>query len=109
MPDAPGQLPSHYSPLTSLNVVNEITENLYNEDALFLFYKKPSEAKIQPIKEKFEYLSFDGNLHEAAANVFSALHKLDKLNGKIIYAEKVPELGLGVAINDRLIKAANKI
>ena len=109
LPDAPGQLPSHYSPLTPLKIVDEITENLFADDALFLFYKKPNDIKIESIKGKFEYLSFDGCLYEAAANVFSALHKLDKLNGKIIYAEKVPEYSLGYAINDRLIKASNKI
>ena len=108
-PNAPGQLPYHYSPSISLKVVDTITENLYTDDALFLFYKKPDKSKIEIIKGKFEYLTIDGNLYEAAANVFSALHKLDKLNGKIIYAEKVPEHGLGIAINDRLIKAANKI
>ncbi len=51
-------------------------------------------------------LSSKGNLREAAANMFSALHRLDGNNLDIILVEPIPETGLGLAMMDRLKKAA---
>ncbi|MDR0641034.1 MAG: hypothetical protein LBG07_01075, partial [Treponema sp.] len=55
-----------------------------------------------------EVLSEAGDLSEAAANLFDALHRLDKLGLRHIYAEKAPPQTLGEAINDRLGRAAAK-
>ncbi|KAA0007092.1 MAG: hypothetical protein FE042_04505, partial [Thermoplasmata archaeon] len=59
--------------------------------------------------EKIEVLSSSDDLNEAlrqaAQNLFSALHRLDHAGLDIIYAEPVPEIGLGRAIMDRLRKA----
>jgi L-threonylcarbamoyladenylate synthase len=43
----------------------------------------------------------------AAANLFSALHRLDAASVRSIYAVHVPEEGLGRAIMDRLRRAAH--
>ena len=51
-------------------------------------------------------LSRSGNLEEAAANLFSHLHALDKAGVDVILAEPVPAKGLGRAIMDRLKRAA---
>lgn len=56
--------------------------------------------------ERTEILSVDGDLKEAAANLFSSLHRLDRTDLRIIIAEPVPERGLGIAIMDRLRRAA---
>ena len=53
-----------------------------------------------------EVLSSKGDLVEAAANLFLCLHRLDRKGLDVIYAEPVPEVGLGRAIMDRLRKAA---
>jgi len=53
-----------------------------------------------------EILTRDNNMNEAAVNLFSALHRLDELSLDIIYAERIPETGLGTAIMDRLKKAS---
>ena len=53
-----------------------------------------------------EVLSSKGDLVESAANLFSSLHRLDRAGLDVIYAEPVPEVGLGRAIMDRLRKAA---
>ena len=53
-----------------------------------------------------EILSPSGDLREAAANLFACLHRLDRLGLDLILAEPVPESGLGLAIMDRLRKAA---
>ncbi|RLA82867.1 MAG: L-threonylcarbamoyladenylate synthase type 1 TsaC, partial [Deltaproteobacteria bacterium] len=55
-----------------------------------------------------EVLSERGDLVEAAYRLFSALRRLDRSGVEVIYAERVPEVGLGRAIMDRLRKAANK-
>ena len=52
-------------------------------------------------------LSPSGNLEEAAANLYQALHDLDSQNLTLILAEKFPEEGLGKTINDRLQRAAS--
>jgi L-threonylcarbamoyladenylate synthase len=55
-----------------------------------------------------EVLSGEGDLVEAAARLFAALRRLDEAGMDQIYAELVPNTGLGVAINDRLGRAAAK-
>ena len=52
-----------------------------------------------------EVLSQKGDLKEAAHNLFSAMRRLDKLDLDLIVVQHVPEVGLGVAINDRLARA----
>ena len=47
----------------------------------------------------------DGDLAEAAANLFATLHQADAM-GQPIAIAPVPEHGLGAAINDRLRRAA---
>jgi len=51
-------------------------------------------------------LSAKGDLTEAAANLYSMLHELDSCGLDRIYAVLLPPIGIGVAINDRLVKAA---
>ncbi|MCY7413043.1 MAG: hypothetical protein LH471_08440, partial [Salinibacterium sp.] len=53
-----------------------------------------------------EVLSPDGDLTRAAAGLFDALHRLDAAGLTEILAERVPDTGLGRAINDRLERAA---
>ena len=56
--------------------------------------------------EFVEYLSHKQDLREAAANRYGALRRLDEAGLDLIVAEAVPETGLGVAIMERLRKAA---
>jgi L-threonylcarbamoyladenylate synthase len=57
---------------------------------------------------RVECLSEEGSLREAAARLFSILHVLDAEGRTQIWAERVPQHGLGPAINDRLYKASWK-
>ncbi|MGC8977332.1 MAG: L-threonylcarbamoyladenylate synthase [Candidatus Ratteibacteria bacterium] len=102
---SPGQLPFHYCPKTPLKILNDYREVKEGIKAGLLAFKKPL------YKEKFvkiEVLSEKGELSQAASNFFSCLHNLDNAGLDIIYAEKVPEEGLGIAIMDRLRKAEKK-
>jgi L-threonylcarbamoyladenylate synthase len=53
-----------------------------------------------------ERLTKKQNLREAAANLYAAMRRLDESGVELIVAEPVPEEGLGIAIMDRLRKAA---
>ena len=58
--------------------------------------------------ECVEYLSRKQDLREAAANLYGAMRRLDEAGLDLIVAEAVPETGLGVAIMERLRKAASR-
>lgn len=101
-PDSPGQLAVHYSPGTPMKLWKG--EPLSGKKTGFIswsFIPEDSEVMVLRLSEKED-------LREAAARIFDFLHILDKLNLDMIYAESVPEMGLGKAINDRLRKAAGK-
>ena len=104
-PSAPGQLPWHYSPRTKIKIFSERIPVGKNEKAGYLFFRKPNQM---PKSSAIKILSAEGNLTEAASRLFDCLHKLDKKNPDIIYAEAVPEKGVGRAIMDRLKKASKR-
>ena len=58
------------------------------------------------IKKIFFYLSKKSDLKEAAKNLYSTLRKIKKDGYKRIAVEKIPKIGLGLSINDRLNRAA---
>jgi L-threonylcarbamoyladenylate synthase len=45
---------------------------------------------------------------EAAAGLFERLHELDQAGWDEIWAERLPDEGIGRAVNDRLFKASVK-
>ena len=53
-------------------------------------------------------LSKNGNLKEAANNLYKTMRKIKKRNFKSIAVVKIPNTEIGYAINDRLRKASNK-
>ena len=103
-PNSPGQLPFHYSPAIPLSFMNE--ENIEKHSGKkigALFFKNISYEKRFSITK---ILSDKGDLKEAAANLFKFLHEFEKEPIDIILVETVEEKGLGLAIMDRLKKAA---
>ncbi len=98
-PIAPGQMSSHYSPHTPL-VLGLPDTPIAN--AGLLAFREARTAGFGAI----EVLSPTGDLVVAAARLFEALHRLDAGGVDVIYAEPVPEIGLGRAIMDRLRRAA---
>ena len=105
-PLAPGQLASHYAPGTPLRLLAKaaaVDAGAWNV-GLLSFGAPPDHHHYGAV----EQLSEDGNLAEAAARLFDCLHRLDGLRLERIDAEPVPALGLGLAIMDRLQKAAAK-
>jgi L-threonylcarbamoyladenylate synthase len=97
-PRGPGMLASHYAP--SLPVRLAAADPRPGE-ALLAFGGDPP-AGFAAV----EWLSRDGDLAEAAANLFAALRRLDRPEFTGIAVMPIPETGLGLAINDRLRRAA---
>jgi L-threonylcarbamoyladenylate synthase len=103
-PQAPGQLKRHYATQTRLDIVDEEGEPPIAGDRIgLLCLTPPPDPRIYAA---VEVLSQEGNLREAAANLFRALRRLDARGLDRIFARPVPEEGLGLAIMDRLRRCA---
>lgn len=108
MPRSPGQLPRHYSPRTPIRLLPpgeaEHARPPEGQQVGLLLFRSPD---VSPEGyAHVEVLSPTGDLREAAARLFAALHRLDRADLDLILAELAPEEGLGVAINERLRRAA---
>ena len=109
-PQSPGNLPSHYAPRTKLVLIPPNPPEggappwgvRGEREGLICFGNEPVLAGFAVV----ENLSTKGDFHEAATNLFAALHRLDASGLNVIYARLLPEIGLGRAMNDRLRKAA---
>jgi L-threonylcarbamoyladenylate synthase len=105
-PTAPGQLASHYAPRTPLAII-PLAEAICRATGRvgLLALRMPTDCR--PFAH-IECLSPSGDLPEAAAKLFAALHRLDAAGLDAIYAEPIPDAGLGRAIMDRLRRAAHR-
>ncbi|MEO0672002.1 MAG: L-threonylcarbamoyladenylate synthase [Pseudomonadota bacterium] len=98
-PNAPGQLESHYAPRAKLVLIDN--EDTAPDNAARLTFAGRPRGNGPEVT-----LSASGDPVEAAANLFGALRRIDDLAPSVIAAPVLPESGLGVAINDRLRRAA---
>jgi L-threonylcarbamoyladenylate synthase len=122
---APGQLPTHYAPKTKLSLVEDLNRFPVPSGkrvGALAFYPvawaddsgpRSATAATAIVCEVqnfvvVRHLSQSGNLREAATNLFRMLRELDAENLDLIVAERVPEEGIGAAINDRLERASIK-
>jgi L-threonylcarbamoyladenylate synthase len=113
LPHAPGQLPSHYAPLTPM-VLLETPQDFRPEPGKrygLLSYRGDDDGPYVRLHDwdVVEALSpGSGKLAEAAIRLFHVMRVLDESGVDVIVAEPVSETGLGVAIMDRLRRAAAK-
>jgi L-threonylcarbamoyladenylate synthase len=91
--EAPGQLASHYAP-TKLLRLNAASAHV--DEWLIGFGTVTGD----------DTLSASGDLAEAAANLYAALHRADAAGKSKIAIAPIPAHGMGDAINDRLRRAA---
>ncbi|MDA9957098.1 L-threonylcarbamoyladenylate synthase [Candidatus Pelagibacter sp.] len=94
---SPGQFPLHYSPGIPLRI--NVKKPKKNE--AFLLIKK---RKVT-LKDYY-YLTKKNDLKEAAKNLYSTLRKIKKNKYRTIAVEKIPNIGIGKTINDRLNRAS---
>ena len=107
--EAPGQMLTHYAPMTPLRLLPHKLDFLppaagKRQLGILAFSQAPTGAHYAHV----EILSRTEDLREAAATLFAKLRRLDDAGLDLIYAEGVPEVGLGIAIMDRLRKAATE-
>ena len=107
---APGQLTRHYSPRTSVDLLEHGStryENLtvphLNKATALVCNQKPDWYTGQP---NIYWLSETGNPDEIAHNLFNLIQKLDRQQFEKICIEQVSPEAIGSAINDRLKRAA---
>ena len=106
-PIAPGQLARHYATLTPLTILTSAGTRPVlkpNERAGLLLISQST--KSENCFTAVEILSPTGDTREAARNLFAALRRLDALGLDRIYAEPCHDVGLGMAIMDRLRRCA---
>ena len=109
---APGMLKKHYSPRVPVTLFDTgtIPEVDTGVPAAVVFQARPDFT----VSEKFAgstqvfWLSEDGNQAEVARAVFALLRHLDEESFASIFIEKSPDCGIGIAVNDRLSRAAAK-
>lgn len=102
---APGALPKHYSPRTPLDlrggISSEELRELPAKTAALLLARPPGN-----VSKNIHWLSENGKLSEIASTLYAKLREIDEAGYDSIIAEEAPELGLGLAINDRLRRAS---
>lgn len=98
-----------------------MTDNYYSHNAVMLFqdqidhisnnlctglicFQAPVDTHLFDV---VEVLSEKGSLEEAAHNLFRAMRRLESLDLDLIVTQRVPNVGIGIAINDRLARACN--
>ena len=95
---SPGQLASHYAPARPVRLG---ATTAAREEGLLAFGPDVPAGAVVTLN-----LSPSGDLAEAAANLFAMLRALDRPGVGRIAVMSIPQTGLGLAINDRLRRAA---
>ena len=100
---APGMLKAHYRPQKPVFILGEsLPQDFKKEEAGLLSFSGDGARGYKVV----EFLTRNNDAREYAVNLFASLHRLDETDVKFIVAEGVPERGIGLAIMDRLRKAA---
>ena len=94
---APGMLKRHYSPGIPMKLNQKKAKN---NEAFIVFGKKYKKGK------NIFNLSSKSDLNEAAKKLYKTLRIIKSRNYKMIYVSSIPQIGIGLAINDRLRRAA---
>ena len=107
-PNSPGMLSRHYAPMTDTyltDTISELIKSFKGRKIGLLLFKNLS--KDDTIMHQ-EVLSQSGDFAEAAKNLYAAMHRLDHSKLDVILAERLPNIGLGKTINDKLERATKK-
>jgi L-threonylcarbamoyladenylate synthase len=94
---SPGMLKKHYSP----DIPMKLNQKKSGKDNAFITFGK----NYKKTRHTFN-LSKKSNLNEAAKNLYKTFRKIKKMKYKKISVVKIPNRGIGIAINDRLKHAA---
>ena len=109
-PIAPGMLKKHYAPETNSFLVKKSGKWLSKLD--LEKYRVGVMCCVDLLKSDRAFikeLSANGDLSEAARELYKAMHELDSLCFDILLFEEFPEAGIGPSINDKLRRATKPI
>lgn len=103
-PEAPGMLASHYSPAKPFYLFSEdLADRIDPSRAGYIRFSGevplPFARVISPTQ--------NADLREYATRIFGAMHELEASDVAVLVAQPVPAAGIGIAIMDRLRKAAH--
>jgi L-threonylcarbamoyladenylate synthase len=103
---APGMLTLHYSPNTPITLFRHGERpSCVQQSEAVLYNMKPAADKLA---ENTFWLSESGDLTEIAHNLFMLIQKLDVRGYTQLQVERVEDVDIGIAVNDRLSRAAAK-
>ena len=95
----PGTSKLHYSP--GIPVRLNAKKNYQNEAYILI-------KKRKKLDKNYFYISKTSNLKQAAKNLYKTLRIIKKKGYKKIAIEKIPNINIGEAINDRILRASKK-
>ena len=108
-PASPGMKYKHYSPKAKVIIISGETEKYIkfcneknHEDFALCFDEAAPNIKISKMT-----LGSENDLKTAANRLFDTLRELDNSGAKTIYVQKPPERGIGLAVLNRVLRAAN--
>lgn len=103
---APGMMKAHYQPHTPFILCDDLQQQYHQyQDRRVGLIGFDQYADFAPRSDQW-LLSEEGSLEIAASRLYATLHEMDQQGFDVILAQRLPETGLGVAINDRLTRAA---
>jgi L-threonylcarbamoyladenylate synthase len=105
---APGMLSKHYAPSTTTILTDDIASEIEKHAGKRIGILQLSPTTLPSFIIALENLSQNENLEEAAKNLYAAMHRLDHQHLDLIVVQKMPAVGMGLAINDKLERAATK-
>ncbi len=97
-PRSPGLRHRHYSPRARVIIIENINDLQSEPNAAYIGLSRPA--------ARFEQEFVCSNIGEYAHTIFEFFRECDRVGIKKIYCEKVDETGIGVALMDRLQRAA---
>ncbi len=99
-----GMVKYHYATETPLYFMDSNQLDFQDTDGVILF----SQERLSSLSIETFVLSENGDMNEAAKNLYAALHEMDQRNYTRIFIEEFPNVGLGKTMNDRLKRATAK-
>lgn len=103
---APGMMKKHYSPRTPLIIRSTGDDSMPVGKLGLISFRPPVDKESAAKFTALRVLSESGSLEEVASHLFAALRELDGLGLEAIVVDSCPDEGIGLAIMDRLTKAA---
>jgi L-threonylcarbamoyladenylate synthase len=101
--DSPGMFPSHYAPNTPMIVVDDPQQYRHERHIAIMLFHPP---RVEYAGTVF-MLSQTGSDSEAAAGLYRTMREIDEGQYRLIVAERLPQKGMGIAVNDRMGRASS--